>query len=123
MHKWSKACDQYNEPLEPAWAALMISRAAWYAANNDRAGMHPKWDVEKAGSVIRAWRKSLPDQGERIADIDIGDDRLLWAALQGVCFAEAAVCHADGEVAKHLRFTEAFLRSWWKRQQGLKETL
>lgn len=114
---WARACDDYGD-MEQYSDQLPELAVSWLASALRAKDEYQLIDsVERAGACIRAWRKSLSDQGQRIADIDISDDRLLWAALQDVCSAEAKTGRADGEVAKHLRFAEAFLRSWWKRQQ------
>jgi len=81
----------------------------------------PDWALTRAARAaaeIRAWRKSLPDQGERI-DLDqqfkqSWDDRLLLQhAMHHVLFAD----QDSPRGGIQLRYAEAALRELWQRHQ------
>ena len=115
---WARACDLRMERLtEPEdWsepAAYQLAFTIWVKGPEGRKS------VEKAGAYIRAWRKSLPDQGERWPDVTgVPTERLLWLALDDVCIAQWCWTTPDPSMAAdHLRVAEAALRTWWKRSR------
>lgn len=112
---WAKACDDRQVAGSPEIAALYIGRALW-SEKYDNGVTSPR-NIEMASSAIRAWRKSLPEQGERIPD-DRWDtsDHLLWRALGHVVDAQYYQHHGGRARASDLRHAEAMLRTWWKRQ-------
>lgn len=119
---WAQACDGKHVARDDdhaAWAVVSLGQAmVWQERREQIAG------VEFAGAHIRAWRKSLPVQGQRADDFPvIYTGRLLWTALADVCRARqwARIDSDSGRAtaAIHLRYAEAALRTWWKRQVRL----
>jgi hypothetical protein len=86
-------------------------------ALNDEVG-----SVVRAGAYLRQYRRTLPDPGERIPDEEVEDeqpdDDLLWFALKMIAMiAELPERLAAEEQGTWVRWAEAALRVWWKRQQ------
>lgn len=117
---WAKACDERAARLVAPerwehWAAYHLGRAIWINVEpRESVGQEAacRASVLQAGAFIRAWRKSLPDQGKRMWDFSSqpSDTDLLWIALRCVGYAQQ-VPNADS-----LRSAEAALRTWHKRQ-------
>lgn len=113
---WARACDERVERLEPAGspddaacivAAILDSiEVAGYIA-----------DLEMAGGLIRAWRRSCPTPRPGVADYTAhwSDEHLMWLAIDTVAYSARSV---GGDVASELRRAEAALRTVWKRRQG-----
>ena len=114
---WAQACDlrmeRLTDPEDWSEAAAYQLGFAIYVK-----GPEGRKSVEKAGAYIRAWRKSLPDQGVRHRDASSADPDgdLLWWALRDVT-AVAVLNPTDAMAAMWLRRAEAMLRTWWKRSQ------
>ena len=122
MGGWKDACDA--QPItSDRWqelAAVWVAEAVLMAANGYQT--RTKLAVLQAGAYIRAWRKSLPEQGSvrrpdmaphRDDEPDWDDDALLWFALRHVGYAQY---HQPINVSGYLRQAEAALRTWWRRQ-------
>jgi hypothetical protein len=100
-------------PLESA------SRYIIYALEPGSA--HQVGCIIRAGAYLRAYRRTLPNQGTKVADLRIGDERttddqLLWQAL-GAITALGSHPRQQWFTALQVRRAEAALRVWWKRQQ------
>jgi len=82
----------------------------------------PDWALTraaKAAAEIRAWRTSLPDQGERV-ELNLNewrDDRsLLRHAAHHVLFADHNAMYPRSS-SEHLLYAEDALRELWQRHQ------
>jgi hypothetical protein len=115
---WAQVCDGVTDldnlpPLESA------ARYIVYALDGTSgSSKYHEQVVVSAGAYLRAYRRGLPDQGLRAADWEVGsipDAHLLWAALDAV--TAAARGRDDDGRAWSIRWAEALLRVWWKRQQ------
>ena len=114
---WARACDakDVSDEDHALWAAVAITQGMAWEKVECVGGM---WNLEIAGAHIRAWRQSLPDQGERRCDMTgTRTWRLLWIALQDVGRAQFWTAKDPSIAAFNLRGAEAALRTWWKRSQ------
>lgn len=116
--KWTQACNGWETTNTAETAAMLISRILWntmYGSTCNNVS-----DIVKAGSCIRTWRKSLPEQGERIHDYGSWhhDQDLLWWAMMRISEAREPA-YSSQTRAFHLRHAEALLRTWWKRHQEI----
>jgi hypothetical protein len=116
---WATACDGVTDLAD----LPRLPTAAMYITFALRPGplLPGEGGTVRAGAYLRAYRRSLPDQGKRLADHVVGDERttddeLLWQALAAVA---AINCYPRQEwfAAAKVRRAETLLRVWWKRQQ------
>lgn len=117
---WAEACDGWAARLPylddmrqeaPVLAVYWLAEALMDCGTRQR-----REAVETTGAYVRAWRKSLPGQSDRAGDRSdqMTDEALLWSALGSI---QRAWLWPHPR-AVNLRFVEADLRTWWKRQQG-----
>lgn len=118
--RWAKACDaqaidgSHTSPARSAQLALTWITHALIAIED---GDDPRWAIERAGAYVRAWRKSLPDQGEREAP-GLFPSTAIQIAGAGQCVLRAVAMMAGSELSPGvhlwLRPAEAELRDAWK---------
>ena len=118
MTRWKDTLPESMEADPQSWfdeALTGLAFALWAQARGDQGQMldSAAW----AAAEIRAWRKSLPWQGDRIDDYSPKsyDDRgLLSSAAHHVLYAD----ESDGlQASYYLRRAEAALRTLWRRHQ------
>ena len=125
MGAWTDSLDTiYAHPQHLFNAALHDLCIALDEQGRGRTNLTLEASQAAAASIV-AWRKSLPDQGEREPDRTNGvgfwtikDRDLLRCAVMGLLYADA---YADDDApalqAGPLRRAEANLRTLWKRHQ------
>ena len=112
--KWSRACDaqsvgdSHRSPARSAQLALTWITHALIAIED---GEDPSLHIARAGAYVRAWRKSLPGQGERQVDLGENPRRLLIWAGRNTLGGLAPTIALEGSC---LRAAESDLRSAWK---------
>lgn len=93
-----------------------LERLAWALMfEGDRYDKATLQEIRRAAAEVRAWRKSLPEQGKRVKDRDVAanaDRALLQMAIHNLVNADEDVVDGDLVGAAYcLRWTEAYLRA------------
>jgi hypothetical protein len=116
---WATACDEACSTRLASRASLTESAHLVALALNSQKP--PRWRIyyaTRAGACLRAYRRTLADPGERVPDEEVEDeqpdDHLLWFALKMIAELPERL---PAEHGTWVRWAEAALRVWWKRQQ------
>lgn len=117
MTRWGKTCDQVDD-LD-GFAPLPVVAARYITFALDGPGSFNKVGAAiRAGAYLRAYRRTLPFEDARVPDDEVDDDQpdeeLLWFALKLIAELPERLAVEHGE---WVRWAEACLRVWWKRQQ------
>lgn len=101
-----------------SYLADAIMAPVWYSQDPSVRRDYERRALAYAGAHIRAARKGLGVESQRIGDFYSEDAALLTSALRDVTEALDAHRFADGAEAHSLRCAEAALRTMWKRAQS-----
>lgn len=112
--RWAKACDAQaidGSHTSPARSAQLALTWITHALIAIESGDDPRWAIERAGAAVRAWRKSLPDQGAK------GEQRPPTTTARGTLL-QAGHWVLSATASSHpdiwLRETESALNLAWK---------